>query len=159
MKTKGLDLPNVISLLFLGLLAFVVLPELFLPRMINPVASTRHTIEQCYNAQTAVMSPVRNRSLPVDLKFAFGEAVKQSDGFRQGYVKVSEGANPVVLDAWETPLQFMARSNLMTLRNVSRAFLANTKEVIIWSNGPNGINEFGNGDDVLLPLQKANHHK
>jgi hypothetical protein len=142
---------RLLGLILLGLVVIALSVELFFSPRINPVALTRHAIEQCERVEIEVVSAVSNRTLSTDyLKAAFGSVVKQSKAFREGYLRTTEGVQPNVLDAWKQPLQMMARSNLLTVPNVSPALLLKTNEVIIWSSGPNGSNEFGNGDDVFL---------
>lgn len=133
-----------------GLVVLSVSIEPILSRRINPVALTRHAIERCEQIESEVVFGTSNGSLPSDLKAAFGLAVMQSKTFHEGYIKVSEGVQPVVLDAWKQPLQMISKSNLMTLSNVSPQLLSKTNAIVIWSSGPNQNNEFGGGDDVVL---------
>jgi hypothetical protein len=140
-----------VGVVVLGLVVFSLTIEPFLSRRINPVALTRHTIEQCERVENEVLSGISNGSLPPDLKAAYGAVVMQSKTFREGYIKVSEAARPMVLDAWQQPLQVVARSNLLTLSSVSPRLLSKTNAVVIWSGGPNRSNEFGSGDDIILP--------
>jgi hypothetical protein len=55
-----------------------------------------------------------------------------------------------VVDAWKNPLIIMWRTNLAEVVS-SAALRSRTDELVIWSVGQNGRNEFGNGDDVILP--------
>mgnify|MGYP006969463314 CR=1 FL=1 len=147
------------ALLSVGVAALVVLSmtmELFLGGRINPVALTRHAIEQCERIEDEVISGINNGSLQPDSQSAWGVVVTQLHTFREGYIKVSEGAQPVVLDAWKQPLQMTAKSNLLALTDVSPRLLAKTNTIVIWSSGPNQSNEFGHGDDIVLPLPAVN---
>jgi hypothetical protein len=149
---------NIFAILGLVILALVLITlasEIFWARGINPVALTRHAVEQCERVESKVLSGINNGTLPTDLKVAFGSMVKQSETFAEGYIKMSEDERPTILDAWKRPLQMMVRSNLLTLPNISPTLLSKTNAVIIWSSGPNGRNEFGNGDDVFLLLPAA----
>jgi hypothetical protein len=58
---------------------------------------------------------------------------------------------PCFPDAWGTPLHFEIVTNSTYQQEASVR-----SRLRIWSSGPNGSNEFGNGDDVVLPLPDAN---
>jgi hypothetical protein len=146
-KGKLLVLLGVVTL---GLIVLAVSIEPFLSRRINRVALTRHAIEQCEQVEHEVISGIGNGGLQPDLQAAFRSLVMQSKTFREGYVKVSEGVRPVVLDAWKQPLQMIRKSTLVTLSNVSPRLLSKTNAILIWSSGPNRSNEFGGGDDIFL---------
>ncbi len=121
-RTKG-KLLVVLGVVVLGLVVLSVSIEPILSRRSNPVALTRHAIERCEQVENEVISGISSGSLPADLKAAFGSAVMQTKTFREGYIKVSDGVQPVVLDAWKQPLQIISRSNLVTLSNVSPQLL------------------------------------
>lgn len=58
----------------------------------------------------------------------------------------------IVVDAWGRPLNFKLRSNEDL--KISRELLnelkeGDTNDVIVWSSGANGTNEYGSGDDVF----------
>lgn len=140
----------VLGVVVLGLVVFSVSIEPVLSRRINPVALTRHAIERCEQVENEVISGIRSGGLPSDVKAAFGKAVMRSKTFREGYIKMSKGVQPVVLDAWGQPLQIEAKSNLVTLSKVSSQLLSKTNAIVIWSRGPNRSNEFGGGDDIAI---------
>ena len=154
MKTKRVNLSELLVIVgLIGLVGCLVWPLLSATDQgSNRIGLTRDIIEKCELSEATVVSGLRNGALSSEFKFAFGAKMKQSEGFKQGRIQLSEGAKPVVLDAWKQPLNIMARSNLLALPNVSRALLAKTNAVIIWSNGPDRINDHGNGDDVFLPV-------
>jgi hypothetical protein len=141
----------VVTLLLLaGLLLFVLAVEPFTGARISRVALTRNAIEQCERIETEVVSEMKAGTLPNDVTQSYARLIKQSKGFKQGYIKVSEGDKAAVLDAWGQSLWMMSKSNLLRIPNVSPTLSTKTNSVIIWSSGPNGNNEFGTGDDVFL---------
>jgi hypothetical protein len=138
-----------LGLVALGLILIIFSIQHFLSKQINPVALTRHAIAECERVENEVASEINSGNSPADLKTAFGSMVKRTKAFSEGYIRISDGNQPVVLDAWKRPLQIMTKSNLLTLPNVSSTLLSKTNQMLIWSIGANGSNEFGNGDDVF----------
>jgi hypothetical protein len=55
----------------------------------------------------------------------------------------------VMKDAWGQPLNFMWHEDAVK-NNVCNALLKKNYPVLVWSSGPNGTNEFGDGDDVFV---------
>lgn len=58
-------------------------------------------------------------------------------------------------DAWGNRFNLDFKTNLVA-SGASAALLNSTFDLAVWSSGPNGSNEFGNGDDVVLPSPVAN---
>lgn len=60
-------------------------------------------------------------------------------------------------DAWGRRLNLDFKTNLVA-KGASASLLSNTFDVVIWSSGPNGTNELGNGDDIdiVFTLSAAN---
>jgi hypothetical protein len=63
---------------------------------------------------------------------------------------VSSNSLICINDAWGAPLQMIFKSDLNLKTNDFPRFRNNTNPVFIWSMGPNGINEYGKGDDVVM---------
>ena len=139
------------AVLVLALIALSLAIEPFLSSRINPAALTRHAIEECERVEKEVLAGIANGILPSDLRAAYGAVLLHSTTFRGGYIEVSDGAEPITLDAWKQPLHIVAKSNLLTLSSVSPRLLSKTNAVVVWSSGPNRSNEIGNGDDIVLP--------
>jgi hypothetical protein len=57
-------------------------------------------------------------------------------------------------DAWGNRFNLDFKTNLVA-SGASAALLNSTFDLIVWSSGPNGSNEFGNGDDVVFPSPVA----
>lgn len=53
-------------------------------------------------------------------------------------------------DAWGNRFNIDFKTNLIP-RGASAALLNTSFDLVVWSSGRNGTNEFGNGDDVVLP--------
>ena len=83
------------------------------------------------------------------------QAITNTDAFRVGAVTVSSNPIPLVVDSWGFELQIVRRSSYTELGNVSDRLLGKTNAALIWSVGPNGINEHGAGDDVFLENGKG----
>lgn len=58
-------------------------------------------------------------------------------------------------DAWGNRFNLDFKTNLVA-SGASAALLNSTFDLAVWSSGPNGSNEFGNGDDVVLRSPVAN---
>lgn len=58
-------------------------------------------------------------------------------------------------DAWGNRFNVDFKTNLTT-RGASATLLNSTFDFVVWSSGPNGSNELGNGDDLVLPSPAAN---
>jgi len=56
---------------------------------------------------------------------------------------------PSLIDAWQRPINIFWRHDYI-LTNCNSALQSGNLPLIIWSSGPNGSNEFGNGDDVFV---------
>ena len=117
---------------------------------------TRHILRVCEECENEVLLGISTNIFPKDLNESFNMVIMKTEAFREGYIKVNIGERTNVLDAWGQPLQIMIKSNLLTISNVSPKLLAKTNEIIIWSIGPNKSNEFGNGDDIFIPLSSIN---
>lgn len=139
-------------------LAFSLLFESYIAHwsMSDKNLLTRRTIRICERNELNVVTGIRDGILAKELKEAFGIVLMNTPEFRGGYINISKAQHIDVLDAWGQPLQIMIKSNLLTISNVSPKLLAKTNEIIIWSIGPNKSNEFGNGDDIFIPLSSIN---
>lgn len=137
------------ALVLLIMIAMSIEP--FFGSRINPVALTRHTLEQCERLEVAVIEAGRKEATHTELPKILGRIVSQSSVLKEGYVKLSKDTRPIVLDGWGRPLQVIARDNLVNIRDASGPLLRKTNSVVIWSFGRNGTNEYGNGDDIFLP--------
>jgi hypothetical protein len=61
-------------------------------------------------------------------------------------------------DAWGHPFKVDFKTNLVA-HEASAALLNGTFDLVVWSSGPNGSNECGYGDDLVLPSRPATEHK
>jgi hypothetical protein len=114
----------------------------------HPVDLTRHIVGECEHREAEIQCRIMKGDLPARVDMAFGLAYKQSTD--DAYIKTSPGNDPVVLDAWDRPLNIVLRSELLQDKAVSDSLRAKTNVVIIWSSGRDGTNEYGGGDDVVL---------
>lgn len=137
-------------LLLLALAAVTLFGELCVARRINPVGPTRLAISECEMIEHGVAVGVESGRLSSQLRLAYASALSGSPAVRDRYIKMGHDPSAVVLDGWGQPLHMMARTNLVKISHASEALLLKTNRVVIWSAGPNGINEFGNGDDIFL---------
>jgi len=53
-------------------------------------------------------------------------------------------------DAWEHPLN-MCHRPLAIAHNAAPKLLATPGDILVWSNGNDGTNDFGAGDDIIFP--------
>jgi hypothetical protein len=143
----------VVSIVSLLTIAAMVI-EPFFGAHINPVALTRHTITLGERIEPNIASNLQTKDPANDLPYALGEALKQSGSFKEGYIKLKEGKRPVALDGWGRPFRVTLRKDFERLPNASPTVLRKTNEILIWSLGPNGIDESGNGDDIFIPPTK-----
>ena|ERR1700744_1535893 len=135
---------RIIAYIFLAVVMFWFVTY-FLPKEeINPKASTRHAIEACENIELGIV-PGNNH-----LSHAFGEALKDSKDYQSNYIKIAANNGPLVLDGWGNPLQIMTKDHLKNIPNVSKTLMGKTNNILVWSSGPNGLNEWGNGDDIFI---------
>jgi len=131
--------------MLLGILILLTLfPSCFLKEKINQKAATRHAIEECEKIDYETVAGSG------DLAHSVGEAIISSKVYQQGYIKIAISNGPIVLDAWSNQLQVITAEHLKRMTGVSPALLGKTNKIIIWSIGPNGSNEWGNGDDVFI---------
>ena len=137
-----------LCLVVLGMVVFSIVSEPYLARRMGPAARTRHAIEQAERIQKKVLTGSQNGMLSTNLPTAFGASLMRSKGVKEGFLRINEEG--LLLDGWRQPLQIVLRSDLGLLPDVSPALLAKPNDVVIWSSGPNGVNEFGKGDDVFL---------
>lgn len=140
----------VLSCIVLCLVLVSISVEPFLSKQVNKTALSRRAIQCGESVESKVLAGIVNGSLPTNLAVAFGIEATRLHPFGEGAIKTTQGNQPTLLDGWKMPLHVMSRSNLLILPGVSPLLLAKTNEVIIWSSGINGINEFGNGDDIFL---------
>jgi len=74
-------------------------------------------------------------------------------------LKLETDANDIrrslCLDYWGNRFNVDFKSNL-TASTVTTALARSPFDVVIWSSGENGTNEFGKGDDVVPPLPTGN---
>jgi hypothetical protein len=61
---------------------------------------------------------------------------------------ISYLSNSVLVDAWGSPLHF-SMTNSATNGGLAPLLKFNDRPFVSWSSGPNRINEFGSGDDIL----------
>jgi len=88
---------------------------------------------------------------------AFCERVNQISKMRIGenifcVVASSDGNERVIADRWGTPYNFISveerqRNNWDALK------YSEVSNVVMWSSGPNKINEYGTNDDVVLRIK------
>jgi hypothetical protein len=116
----------------------------------KPEALTRFTIEECERAELKVEEGIKRESLPTNLALAYYIVMKNSDGFKQGYIKLASNGDRSVLDSWGRPLHFEYRSSHILTTNAPSPLLTKSNKVLVWSSGPNGSNEFGRGDDIVV---------
>ena len=140
-----------LCLVVLAMVVFSIMSEPYLARRMGPAARTRHALEQAERIHKKVLAGTRNGNLSTNLPSAFGASLMRSKGVKDGYLRINEEG--LLLDGWRQPLQMMLRSNLVLLPEVAPALLAKPSDVVIWSSGPNGVNEFGKGDDVFLRIK------
>lgn len=87
---------------------------------------------------------------------AFCERVNQNAMSRMGksvfrVVTTPNGEGRVIADQWGTPYNFISieerqRNNLDALK------CSEVSNIVMWSSGPNKINEYGMNDDVVLRM-------
>jgi len=56
--------------------------------------------------------------------------------------------NSRLIDTWNRPVNICWRTN-MPAETSSELLKSTDMDVIIWSSGENGVNEYGNGDDIF----------
>jgi len=117
-----------------------------IPPRVNPVGLTRHIIEECNDRETEIRERIMRSNLPPRIDLAFGVAFKETN-YKE--IKTSVGSDPLVLDAWGHPVNIVARTNLPEGDLLANSLRAKTNSIIIWSSGPNGVNEYGHGDDIV----------
>ena len=64
------------------------------------------------------------------------------------YFKILDG---VVCDAWNSPLNVARVDAVKDHANLARTAI---DCVVIWSSGKNGVNEYGEGDDIVFPPRR-----
>ena len=88
---------------------------------------------------------------------------QESDNLNQVFARLTDrdvgryrGASPAYLqggkliDPWGTPYN-ISWFNDLDARSSARGKPQSQTELVVWSSGPNKTNEYGNGDDVVLP--------
>jgi hypothetical protein len=137
---------NVAKVLALTVVASLIAISLsFVARGINPIAASRHAIEECELVEDEIIARV-SANPSNTLAAAYGTLMRARGEVSMTTTNLRE---PLVLDAWDHPLNFAYRTNLPEWGLVG-SFRTKTNAIIIWSSGPNGRNEYGQGDDVIL---------
>ena len=142
-------------------LAFILI--LLLLAVFSPSAPVRRSehskllIERCYQGQLMIGQKSENglagllgtESKGTELNAKFAATIEGIDGLDLlgATVKTSNSVTTLV-DGWERPLRVAWRADVLRLNATARV-LARTNELLIWSSGKNGIDEFGGGDDVF----------
>lgn len=104
--------------------------------------------------------PIKFSHRPSEIAYRVGEYCEEvnqiarnrmeKDVFR--VVPSSEGKRFVVIDRWGTPYNFCSVEERQRNRwdNLEYAEISN---IVIWSSGPNKVNEYGANDDVTLRIR------
>jgi hypothetical protein len=148
MKAKSQKVFVLVGCVAAVLILISVAADLLFGRRINPVALTRYAIEQCEQIAPEAALQVGRGSASGDINHIFAALITNTSAFRGGYIRLSRNEKTEILDAWGRPLQMTLRTNLTGASNPSQSLLAKTNAILIWSLGPNGINEYGAGDDI-----------
>ena len=90
-----------------------------------------------------VTPPRTNRNYNAELAALVGHELNPAA------LKSIEGRTNLV-DAWGKPFFVYGREIAVQLGFPKEFILDNKQQLVIWSAGPNGKNEFGNGDDISL---------
>lgn len=88
----------------------------------------------------ASLSTRLNRYRDVELISALRELIANDENLEAVSKNLSK------IDAWGNQYNVEWRTNIVSI--VSPMLLKNENELLIWSSGANGINEYGNGDDI-----------
>ena len=131
---------KLVMMLIVVLLAFVlfIVPPLFLD------GQTRNPIIICFQEMGVIHDICQlEESLRIgstsDLKRSLLDKIDAGQFF-EAFKRTPEGSLPWC-DPWGHCYLYRHRGSR-----------AHAKDFIVWSLGPNGINEYGRGDDVILPF-------
>lgn len=142
----------------LGCVLILWLLAVFSPSAPAPRSErTKLLIERCYQGQLMIEQKSENglagllgtESKGTELNAKFAATIDGIDGLDLlgATVKTSNSLTTLV-DGWERPLRVAWRADVLRLNATARV-LARTNELLIWSSGKNGIDEFGSGDDIF----------
>lgn len=139
----------------------LVVPALFTiePRL-GPVPRTLQRIRLCYHALAILgdqerhefLSALRTCKNPLEMNSLAFEYIARSpfgeERSRQELESFFGVEGGLIVDAWGRPLRLAVRGGYLSL-DVFGDDTAHNLELIIWSCGPNGWDEWGHGDDVV----------
>lgn len=120
----------------------------------RPTPVTERILAECWigmqrldnDGVNALVRQISNMTNSMDINHLF--AVKLSgDRSTSNSLRFSRTEPLLILDGWGDPLNFAVNSNYSAGRILW--LLRKTNSVAIWSSGPNGINDYGAGDDVV----------
>ena len=151
----------ILGSLVLCILWGLVLP-MYKPRIkVGAVAQTRWRIFKCYMALSALsdqekkgfLSALRGCKNPLEMNRLLVEYIGRSPFVEDYSVRalnrmfgVQRG---IIVDAWGQPLRLAVRGGYLSLDVFADEDVCSS-ELIIWSCGPNGWDEWGHGDDVVV---------
>ncbi|MCD6050404.1 MAG: hypothetical protein K0Q55_1807 [Verrucomicrobia bacterium] len=78
------------------------------------------------------------------------DRIQQTGAYKGGYIVLNQPAK-TILDGWGNPLNMVRKEILTTNPLANSKLLSKANQIIVWSSGANGKNEYGGGDDVVLP--------
>lgn len=115
----------------------------------SPVQESRFIIRKCEEIERTILTELKGT--PSDnLNRHFASVIAEMQPSEFGTDILSKEEVPLILDGWGHPLEMRLRAALAEMPNVSQGLLRKTNNIVIWSHGKNGMNEYGCGDDVLL---------
>ena len=126
-------------------------------------ASTMSHLKEVYYAMR-ILEADKSLNIDVQVDKADSRAITLQEKWAQLLLREAAtlNASPEVIysvlcrDAYGNLFNVEFKTNLISMSDVSSALRHIRFNLIVWSSGPNGINEYGKGDDVVLPIGEAN---
>jgi hypothetical protein len=122
----------------------------------KPEPQTRWYISECYDG-VAMLEAIRGQplstvltsaSLTVSLNTELAIALQPLAYSNWVSLNVENKGSPI-LDSWGSPLLIARRDDLRAGSNRFNArLLSASNDIVVWSSGPNSLNEMGMGDDI-----------
>jgi len=153
---------SVITALLISVMYFFVayIGKRMVPFSPSLTATSRNTMKQTYlilellslERKVSIQCLLATYNKCDNLEEAMGLLIL--DAFEVGNIKLPDFlVKSVIVDAWGRPVNVAWRNTMPA--QADSALLSSTKsEIIIWSSGENGINEFGTKDDVYYQKPK-----
>jgi hypothetical protein len=147
--------------LLLIILLFLLLSSCREPEKQAPRAVTRGRLAVIYRAIRDIENDRHER---IDLQLEKTHGSNDLSGkllkllereIQASNMTASNATKEFKLDGFGNPFNMELRKNLSS-KKISTSLSSSNFELLVWSSGPNGINEFGFGDDVVYENEASN---